>query len=315
MSNPPQARKLAEHYEREAADHPEERAEILLEAAGQWRLAGEPERALRIYDEVIASAPYESDESAQYAAADRLDALAILNRGEDIETELQRLLRIHVNPGPASMIAEFLEGQGQLGDALTWFNIACRDVDADEIDESTLFGRNELQGRARVRRALDLPPDKLDEQTEQAHSSLRRALDNFARHAATPNRVQRSAATYFVRADVEQALATGLVHLENARDLDPDTYFQATERAWRDMAEQGLPRLELVPTHLDEYLRYVAEHDLDARDQQTRLNYVQWSIREGAPTIDWPPPRNAPCWCGSGRKYKKCCGGHRFEPH
>ncbi|MGA4539020.1 SEC-C metal-binding domain-containing protein [Uniformispora flossi] len=20
------------------------------------------------------------------------------------------------------------------------------------------------------------------------------------------------------------------------------------------------------------------------------------------------PPRNGPCWCGSDRKYKKCCG-------
>ncbi|MEV6140612.1 SEC-C metal-binding domain-containing protein [Nocardia sp. NPDC051990] len=27
--------------------------------------------------------------------------------------------------------------------------------------------------------------------------------------------------------------------------------------------------------------------------------------------MDWPPPRNAPCWCGSGRKYKKCCGTAR----
>ncbi|MBT2490683.1 SEC-C domain-containing protein [Streptomyces sp. ISL-96] len=22
----------------------------------------------------------------------------------------------------------------------------------------------------------------------------------------------------------------------------------------------------------------------------------------------WPPPRNGPCWCESGRKYKKCHG-------
>ncbi|WP_396451764.1 SEC-C metal-binding domain-containing protein [Actinomadura sp.] len=31
-------------------------------------------------------------------------------------------------------------------------------------------------------------------------------------------------------------------------------------------------------------------------------------IREGAPTLDWPPERNDPCWCDSGRKYNKCCG-------
>jgi hypothetical protein len=26
--------------------------------------------------------------------------------------------------------------------------------------------------------------------------------------------------------------------------------------------------------------------------------------------ISWPPPRTAPCWCGSGRKYKQCCRPH-----
>ncbi|WP_442914364.1 SEC-C metal-binding domain-containing protein [Kribbella sp. NBC_00709] len=25
--------------------------------------------------------------------------------------------------------------------------------------------------------------------------------------------------------------------------------------------------------------------------------------------VAWPPPRNQVCWCGSGIKYKKCCGG------
>jgi hypothetical protein len=26
--------------------------------------------------------------------------------------------------------------------------------------------------------------------------------------------------------------------------------------------------------------------------------------------VDWPPLRTAPCWCGSGRKYKQCCRPH-----
>lgn len=25
------------------------------------------------------------------------------------------------------------------------------------------------------------------------------------------------------------------------------------------------------------------------------------------PMTAWPPERTAPCWCGSGRKYKRCC--------
>jgi uncharacterized protein YecA (UPF0149 family) len=26
--------------------------------------------------------------------------------------------------------------------------------------------------------------------------------------------------------------------------------------------------------------------------------------------VPWPPARTAPCWCGSGRKYKQCCRRH-----
>ena len=31
-------------------------------------------------------------------------------------------------------------------------------------------------------------------------------------------------------------------------------------------------------------------------------------ISRSSRAIPWPPGRNAPCWCGSGRKYKTCCG-------
>ena len=30
--------------------------------------------------------------------------------------------------------------------------------------------------------------------------------------------------------------------------------------------------------------------------------------------IAWPPGRNEPCWCGSGRKYKKCCADAPARP-
>ena len=34
--------------------------------------------------------------------------------------------------------------------------------------------------------------------------------------------------------------------------------------------------------------------------------------RRGDPSlIAWPPARNQRCWCGSGRKYKQCCGSVR----
>ncbi len=73
-----------------------------------------------------------------------------LGRQHGIDAEIARLGRSHVHPGPASLIAE-----------------------------SALIMRPELQGRVRVRRALGLPPDELDERTAQARTDSARTLDEF----------------------------------------------------------------------------------------------------------------------------------------
>ncbi|GAA0972953.1 hypothetical protein GCM10009555_026980 [Acrocarpospora macrocephala] len=51
------------------------------------------------------------------------------------------------------------------------------------------------------------------------------------------------------------------------------------------------------------------EADLEARVAVVRIA-TGGSVAEADPAGDiaWPPGRNDPCWCGSGRKYKKCCG-------
>jgi uncharacterized protein YecA (UPF0149 family) len=33
-------------------------------------------------------------------------------------------------------------------------------------------------------------------------------------------------------------------------------------------------------------------------------------LRTQLTMVPWPPARTAPCWCGSGRKYKQCCRPH-----
>lgn len=78
------------------------------------------------------------------------------------------------------------------------------------------------------------------------------------------------------------------------------------ERGWRASSEEiGASKLRILPTLVDDLLKYAS--DRDPKDQQTRADHLMDRIREGAPTLDWPPERNAPCWCASGRKYKKCC--------
>jgi hypothetical protein len=53
---------------------------------------------------------------------------------------------------------------------------------------------------------------------------------------------------------------------------------------------------------------FAAEHDLDSSDIDVQFDYSeQLEDDSGAARLPWPPPRNGPCWCGSGAKYKKCC--------
>jgi hypothetical protein len=296
--------------EAEAARYPDERAEILLEAAAHWCRSGDPQRALDICDELIVTA---SVEVAGYAVAQRLDALLLLGRGDEVDDELARLSHERVPSGPASAVAEFCESQGRLNDALRWFNIACRDVGGDEIDQSTLFARHELRGRARVRQSLGLAPDALDRATTTAHVELIRALENFAdgthRNPRSAPRTSAPISLFFARADLDKAFAEGLVQIDpdTPAGLDVDSYYKTVEKTLRDNGS-GDTRVELVCTWVEDLLGYAAEHNLDPRDPQTRLGYTNQQLHDGTDTIAWPPPRNAPCWCDSGRKYKKCCG-------
>jgi uncharacterized protein YchJ len=61
-----------------------------------------------------------------------------------------------------------------------------------------------------------------------------------------------------------------------------------------------------VPITIDDYLSWSAEHDRDPEHSDTRASYAT-ELLKTTPTHPWPPERNQPCWCGSERKYKKCC--------
>jgi uncharacterized protein len=57
--------------------------------------------------------------------------------------------------------------------------------------------------------------------------------------------------------------------------------------------------------HIDPFMRFMAQ---ELRRQQAPANVMEWvgEKERGFPTLS--PDRNDPCPCGSGRKYKKCCG-------
>jgi hypothetical protein len=68
--------------------------------------------------------------------------------------------------------------------------------------------------------------------------------------------------------------------------------------------------LRVVPLEVAGLLAYASREGKDPASRQTRLDYSGHVSQDH--DIAWPPERNAPCWCGSARKYKKCCGAPGF---
>lgn len=66
----------------------------------------------------------------------------------------------------------------------------------------------------------------------------------------------------------------------------------------------------LTVAGIDEWAR---SRGYDASSPQARSGLAGELRRTGRAT-PWPPGRNDPCWCQSGRKYKHCCASVPAEP-
>jgi tetratricopeptide (TPR) repeat protein len=79
----------------------------------------------------------------------------------------------------------------------------------------------------------------------------------------------------------------------------------------RWMRAHGIQIRAVAPIVVDEFVRWCEDHGEDP--ERARAGYAAERYRLGG-GIEWPPGRNNPCWCGSGRKYKKCCGLAQAAP-
>jgi uncharacterized protein YchJ len=66
----------------------------------------------------------------------------------------------------------------------------------------------------------------------------------------------------------------------------------------------------LILASADGFAAYLDETGGTPDEEKVRLAYADRAHAQGR-HMSWPPGRNQACWCGSGRKYKKCCGDPR----
>lgn len=160
-----EARLLEQHLK----DFPDERDELLLDAAQAWRAAGNHDRAGELLTEAIGLGG-ELGGNARVALA---GVLFELDRVDEARAQLAEL-REHRpdSPTPCLLAAELMRERGELEEALTWYDYAVAMLPEDEPDDACV-----ALGRCRVRRELGLAPDALDESVAE----LDRQVDRTAR--------------------------------------------------------------------------------------------------------------------------------------
>jgi tetratricopeptide (TPR) repeat protein len=87
---------------------------------------------------------------------------------------------------------------------------------------------------------------------------------------------------------------------------DADRYCRRIEQHLRDLAAASGHRPSVAPLTVKELTDYSESEGLDPAGGKTRARLAADMNRRGQ-TIHWPPSRNDLCWCGSARKYKRCC--------
>lgn len=293
------------------------RAAWLTHAAEQWELSGDPARAKACYEQ----AAQDGGETYIDPRAEMLGVLFQLgetSRVDELLAELRRDLRagwegryVH------AMVGESLEENGRLEEALRWFSAGLTRSEREDPENSDITC---LNGRFRVRRELGLPMDRYDHLCEERRREYAAELEeeqrllDLAPGEAWPEADARSgesprlAVLYWPEAELQRMLQRWPDLVEDY-GADQAEHRSRVEHHLRSLAHNG-GRVVVAPGHLDDLLRYAEGRGDKAGEPGTRAAYAAHLAHAGS-VLAWPPGRNERCWCGSGLKYKKCCGALR----
>jgi len=116
---------------------------------------------------------------------------------------------------------------------------------------------------------------------------------------------------WFPSGEYEEAIRRWPSLAEDWADVAHSDYSARLDGNIKWMRSQGVPIRAVAPILVEDYAAWCAEQGEDP--EEARAAYAAHRMRDGE-AIAWPPGRNELCWCGSGRKYKKCCGPAPARP-
>jgi hypothetical protein len=88
---------------------------------------------------------------------------------------------------------------------------------------------------------------------------------------------------------------------------DPTAYNARLEDHLRLLHRETGRHPSIAPLDVDELADWASRAGCDPDTGSARSRFAAELASSGR-AIAWPPGRNDPCWCRSGRKYKHCCG-------
>ncbi|HVY77572.1 MAG TPA: SEC-C metal-binding domain-containing protein [Solirubrobacterales bacterium] len=195
------------------------------------------------------------------------------------------------DPGIVSTLANARMDSGDGQGALEAYDEA--------LDLAKSMGDHEWIDRLRGERQYcryenGIPPDEDDRLAGRRQSLFPEATDYSV--------------AWFPRDQIEPALARWP---SLADDLDdPDAYCRMIEARLRHVRNETGRQPSVAPLQVDRLVGFAEENDLDADSGKARSQLAA-EIGAKDEALPWPPGRNELCWCGSGRKYKRCCGRAR----
>jgi len=294
--------------EADADEYPDQRGEILLEASAAWRRAGDDDRA----EQILLSLVEAGGEDGAYARVELADRA--FDRG-DASAARSWLTGLAADPalhdGHCQLAAELLAAHDDLPGALRWYDRFVARLAEDQLTALDgpggwmAFAAIPMRARRQLREQLGFPPDAADERVP-AHpgdnpggwEAERARLTAEQLPAGRPPRAQ---VLVFRRDERELAIRTWPDTYQNDAD-----YYRDVEARRRSDAESGLAETVIVPMSVADLITFAQTEGGSPVEQSTRERYS--TTVPQAQHIRWPPARNDRCWCGSGIKYKKCCG-------